>query len=201
VLVLGLLAPGPSASSPLPGVQDSGPCSAGNGVTVVVDATAIGGELAVRCAPGSPASGFDALVAAGFSIEAVTTTPGMLCRIDGLPTPGDETCVDDPPADFYWAYWTVDSDGWHYATEGAAGREPEAGSVEGWSFVDRTAGPPPPGIDPGELVAADAAEPVAPDDQPPGFPWPTAIGIGVVAAFAVVGYRHGRRRGRIDGEA
>ncbi len=106
------------------------------GVTVVVDATELDGELAVGCAPGSPQSGFDALVAAGFSVEAVTATPGMLCRIDGRPTPSEETCADDPPTDFYWAYWTVESGGWRYATEGAATREPEVGSVEGWSFVD-----------------------------------------------------------------
>ena len=201
-LVLGLLAPAPAIGHWNAAAQTAGPCPGDDGVTVVVDAIALGGELAVGCAPGSPQSGFDALVAAGFSVEAVATTPGMLCRIDGLPTPGEETCADDPPADFYWAYWTVDSVGWRYATEGAATREPEVGSVEGWSFVDGDAtNPPPPGVDPTELGPVGASEPVDAADPPPGLPWATAIGVGVVAAFAVVGYRHARRRGDIDGES
>ncbi|MET0831961.1 MAG: hypothetical protein ABWY62_06215 [Acidimicrobiia bacterium] len=199
-LLVGLLAPAPSIDPGHTAAQAAGVCPGDDGVTVVVDATALNGELMVGCAPGSPQSGFDALVAAGFSVEAVTATPGLLCRIDGLPTPSDETCADDPPIDFYWAYWTVESGEWRYATEGAATREPEAGSVEGWSFVDGGTSPPPPGVDPTELGAVPAAEPFDPADPPPGFPWATVIGVGILAAFAVAGYRHARRRrGEIDG--
>jgi hypothetical protein len=192
-LVFGVLVPGPAAAGQSAGSQDAGPCPGDGGVTVVVDATAIGGELVVSCAPGSPESGFDALVGAGFSIEAVTTTPGMLCRIDGLPAPGDETCVDDPPADFYWAYWSVESGRWEYAIEGAATSEPEPGSVEGWSFVDGAGTAPPPGVDPSALGVVAAAPAAA--EPPPGFPWATAVGVGVVAVFALAGFRHARRRG------
>ncbi len=179
-----------------PALAQGGACPGDDGVSVVVDATALGGEVEVGCASGPQPSGFDAAVAAGFTIETVATTPGLLCRIDGLPSPEDEDCAEDPPPTSYWAYWVVSAGSWAYASEGAATRHPEPGSVEGWSFVDGPGPPTPPRCRPvvprigGSVVPTDRARR---HGRPP---WGTALGVGVAAAFAIAGYRATRRRAR-----
>ena len=134
VLAVGsLLAPGqvPAAAG------SDGPCPGKTGVTVVVDYQALGGGIVIRCAPGSPSTGFKALTAAGFRIEEVRNVPGFLCRINGRPGPERDTCVNTPPAAAYWSYWHAARGGtWATSSEGARTRTPPPGSVEGWSFSD-----------------------------------------------------------------
>ena len=101
-----------------------------DGVLVVIDGRAAGGELAVKCATGAPKTGLDALTAAGFSYTFVPRIPGMVCQIGGLPDP-----CNNAPANAYWAYWQRDPQGeWRYATEGAGTYRPTVGGSEGWVF-------------------------------------------------------------------
>lgn len=114
-----------------------------SGVTVVVDSRGAGGGIEVGCAPGAPSSGFAALQAAGFSVTEVQGLPGFLCKIDGLPA--EEDCLNTPPADAFWSYWSADRGGsWSYSLVGGAARTPPPGTVDGWAFGAASA----PGITP-----------------------------------------------------
>ncbi|MFV0318185.1 MAG: hypothetical protein ACK5O2_14640, partial [Microthrixaceae bacterium] len=124
---LGLVVTSPDASA-------VGPCPGADGVTVVVDFGAFGGDVQVGCAPGNPRSGYDALVGAGFAVEGALRSPSFLCRIDGLPGAAQDPCIMPPPATAYWSYWIADRGGdWCYSDTGMYGREPVPGTVEGWS--------------------------------------------------------------------
>jgi hypothetical protein len=126
-----------------------------DGVRVVVDATAAGGPLTVRCADGDPRSGFAALEAVGHRYTFVPNIPGFVCTIDARPNP-----CNGAPADAYWSYWSASAGGsWVYNSRGAASRDPAPGEVEGWAFG---AGAPP-GIRP----------PSDPPPQPEPDPEPT----------------------------
>lgn len=111
-----------------------GACAGYEGVTVVVDFGTLGGGVQTRCAPEPVKSGFDALSRAGFSYEVIPG--GFLCRIDGKPS--NRPCNRTPPPDYYWSYWLASEPGgaWTYSDLGAGSRDPEPGSVDGWSFVD-----------------------------------------------------------------
>ena len=147
ILAVGfLLVPGPP-----PAAGFAGPCPGTTGVTVVVDYQGLGGGVVVQCAGGSPATGFKALIAAGFDIEEVRNVPGFLCRIDGSPGLARDPCINTPPASAYWSYWHAARGGaWSSSQEGGKTRTPPVGSVDGWSFSDD--GSPgeasPPRIDP-----------------------------------------------------
>ncbi len=146
--------------------------STSSGVTVVVDFGAFGAGTVVRCAPGDPATGFAALTGAGFSLEQVTNVPGFLCRIDGRPGAGKESCVNTPPASAYWVYWHAPRGGsWTYSSSGAATRNPAPGTVEGWSFAG-PGGVSPPGVPPPPPPAA--PKPTATPRPPTPAPAPTA---------------------------
>jgi hypothetical protein len=138
LLTVGSLAPGAEAR-PAPATASwgggSGACTDDSGVTVVVDATAFGDGVHVRCASQPVRSGFEALTKAGFTYEGTVRFPGLLCRIDG--EPASDPCHGPPPPDAYWAYWHAPRGGsWTYSTSGAGGRVPPPGSVEGWAFGD-----------------------------------------------------------------
>jgi hypothetical protein len=137
-----------AAASPASGQSA---CTATSGVTVVVDFSAFGRGIVRGCAPGRPASGYDALVTAGFA-PAGTTRFGnaFVCRIDALPSPSDQGCVDTPPSTAYWAYYhAAQGDAtWRYSTLGAAAFHPEPGSVEGWAFGAGAK----PGVSPAQLL-------------------------------------------------
>ena len=153
VVVAALLAVGCLlTSSPGPVAGSVGPCPGSTGVTVVVDYHALGGGVVVRCAPGSPESGFKALQAAGFELVEVQNVPGFLCRIDGRPSAAQDPCLNTPPATAYWSYWHADRGGsWITGQQGGKTRTPPPGSVDGWSFSDDgTPGgaAPPPGVAP-----------------------------------------------------
>lgn len=147
ILAVGfLLVPGPP-----PAAGFDGPCPGTTGVTVVVDYQGLGGGVVVQCAGGSPATGFKALIAAGFDIEEVRNVPGFLCRIDGSPGLDRDPCINTPPASAYWSYWHAARGGaWSSSQEGGKTRTPPVGSVDGWSFSDdgSPGEAPPPRIDP-----------------------------------------------------
>ncbi|CAN5455859.1 hypothetical protein BH24ACT7_BH24ACT7_20760 [soil metagenome] len=173
--------------------QEPGACVGVEGVTVVVDATALGGDLDVRCALGPQRSGLAALAAAGFSVEGVTASPGFVCRIDGRPGLDTETCAAIPPPTTYWSYWVAAAAGeWEYATSGAATREPAPGSVEGWAFTAGSDQAAPPAASPVELGAVPSGIPVP--DAEPAFPWGMVAGVAVAAAVVAGGILLARRR-------
>ena len=157
-----------AASAPAPAIDDSqgepGFCQDDDGVTVVVDLTELGGEVIVRCAPGTEQrTGYEALEDAGFEIEGTTRFgQGTVCRVEGLPASDQslavdgkggyrEQCVDMPPASAYWSYWSADNGGsWNYSQYGVQNRDATNGGFEGWSFA----------------LNSTAAEPSSPRVQP-----------------------------------
>ncbi len=130
----------------------AGFCPDASGVTVVVDFQQLGGGRVVRCAPGPQDDGVRALRAAGFDVAGTNRWgDAFVCRINGRPGAGDESCVDTPPADAYWSYWHASDGGeWTYSQRGATYRVPPEGSFEGWSFSrgEESGGTPPPGVAP-----------------------------------------------------
>jgi hypothetical protein len=162
-----------------------GACTDGEGVTVVVDFTDIGGEIEVGCATDAT-TGTAALTSAGFTDTRDAT--GMICAIDSLPDPCPATFTGS-----YWSYWYADGGAWQAWMEGSDTAVPIDGGAEGWRYNDGSAGP---GVDPAAL--ADDAGPAEPDAIPVAItpevaranPWVVGlVGVAVVAAALVVGVR------------
>jgi hypothetical protein len=144
-LAVTILATAASAAA-VPAPALAAPCSGTSGVTVVVDFTALGGGVTVACALGDPNTGIAALQGGGFSVTG-TKRWGLafVCRINGLPAPAAEPCVNTPPATAYWSYWHAPAGGsWTFSTVGATGYNPAPGTVEGWAFGAGTAPAIPP---------------------------------------------------------
>ena len=153
----------------------TGACATSSGVTVVVDFTALDAGVVIRCVPGAPGSGITALGDAGFDVVQVATMPGFVCRIDGRPGPGAESCASTPPADAYWTYWTASRGGaWAYSPAGPAGSRPAQGGVEGWSFTTSATATPPSVAPPPPAAPATPRQTVAPTPRPTVPPTPVA---------------------------
>lgn len=172
-------------------------CVGEEGVTVVVDFTDLGGGIEVGCAAGDPATGRDALAAAGFT-PADGAYPGMICTIDAQPEP----C----PAEFtgsYWAYWSAEDGGaWAAYQVGADAADPAPGAVEGWRYND---GATPPGVTSAALAAAESAADSAVESAADsaaaaeamagsGVPPATLAGVAGVGALAAAAVLVARRR-------
>jgi hypothetical protein len=144
-------------------------CARGDGVTVVVDFGSLGGGIQQRCdSNGGGRAASEVMSATGFSLTYVTGQ-AFVCRIDGLPTPEDESCARTPPSDAYWGLFWSDGDPatWIYSSEGVASLEvPEGGSI-GWRFQNgggRTV--------PGAAPNAAASPTPTPDPKPKPRPTP-----------------------------
>jgi hypothetical protein len=170
-----LTALGPAAPAVAAETGTPGSCTDDVGVTVVVDFSALGGDVVVRCAGGPGGQGFtglDALTQAGFSV-AGTQRWGMqfVCRVQGRPTaredlaiPGDdsyhEDCGDTPPETAYWGYWYASNGGaWKYSSISAASHTTIKGGFEGWSFHLGSGSPKPPPVAPRHAVDAPTSSP------------------------------------------
>lgn len=153
------------AIPPAPATASEGACAGADGVTVVVDATDIGGAIVTRCATGDPATGRRALESAGFVVT--DAQPGMICAIDAQPDPCPTTFEGS-----YWSYWhgSAGSD-WVSYQVGADSSDPVPGEVEGWRYNDGSTGP---GIAPADVVAAVATQAAAPSPTPKPSATPTA---------------------------
>ncbi len=162
-----------------------------DGVWVVVDATALGGETTTTCAT-SHDTGLDALASAGF--EYTQQSGGFLTRIDGLPRDGKVA------ADHYWSYWQASrtaSDewsAWEYAQLGPASSQPRTGEAEGWRFVTTdSSDPPPPATSPPSTSPTTATDTPADSTATPrgassatrGGPAGILVTVGIVAVAAV----------------
>ena len=169
----------------------SGYCPSGDGVTVVVDLTALGGEVVVRCARGSGLTGLTALQETGFA-PAGTQRDGLafICRLAGrpaadepLPVKGNEgyteSCVNTPPSAAYWAYSHAANGGtWEYSSAGAANRQVVPGGFEGWAFsLNRTSRAAVPRVAPRRPGAPARPSPArpAPTLTPRPIPTPSPI--------------------------
>ncbi|HET6878031.1 MAG TPA: LPXTG cell wall anchor domain-containing protein [Jatrophihabitans sp.] len=73
---------------------------------------------------------------------------GVIVQIDGRPA---SATADDT---HFWSYWHDTGTRWEYSQVGEGGYTPAAGEVEGWSFDDGAAKPPPPGRRPQDLYTA-----------------------------------------------
>lgn len=164
-----------------PASASEGACIGTDGVTVVVDATDIGGSIVVKCAVGDPASGRAALESAGF--VPMDSQPGMICAIDAQPDPCPATFEGS-----YWAYWSATADGdWTSYQVGADSSKPARGEIEGWRYNDGSVGP---GIAPADVAHAqsqassattvDGTSASSPDD------WSSVVWMVVVAIAALV---------------
>lgn len=208
--LLALLALPASAAT---GSALEGACTDADGVTVVVDTTALGGGIEAGCAPEGGVTGTEALLAAGFT-ESRDPSAGYICAVDGLPDP----C----PTEFtgeYWTYWFAEpgADAWTMYQVGSDEAVTVPGAVEGWRWGDGAAGPevtlPVVAADPAEQGAAedpaedagqeatsddggttadDAATPA--DDDGDGPAVPLLVGLGLLALLAVAAVVVARRR-------
>ncbi|MCT9820758.1 hypothetical protein N3K63_10735 [Microbacterium sp. W1N] len=121
-------------------------CTDDEGVTLVVDASALeGGEKTEHCLATSDAvTAGDAFTTAGFETEGTTEYGDqVVCRVDGLPSATEpvgstedpayvEACEAMPAAFAYWSLWVKPAGGdWDYAQEGLATQQVAPGdSVE-----------------------------------------------------------------------
>lgn len=168
-----------------------GACADGQGVTVVVDFTELGGEVEVGCAT-DITTGTAALTSAGF--VDTRDAAGMICAIDSLPEPCPATFTGS-----YWSYWNAEGGEWLAWMEGSDTAVPAAGGVEGWRYNDGSAGP---GVDPAALPRADDGDPesdsilvTAMPEVDRTAPWvPVLVGVAILAAALVAGARLLRTR-------
>jgi hypothetical protein len=142
-------------------------CTTTSGVIVAVDFGHWGGPLLRACGT-TPTTGYTLLNQGGWRTTGTQHDgPGFICRIGyagyqggtEYPTPSQESCVLTPPASAYWAFWYANpgQNGWSYSPTGAMTIQPEAGSVELWTFgrtsLGGTSGSAVPTIAPADLRA------------------------------------------------
>jgi len=173
----------------------SGPCTAPDGVTVVVDFTDLGGQVEVGCAV-TPANGTAALEAAGFA--DTRDAAQMICAINDAPKPCPATFAGS-----YWSYWHAAPGGaWQSYQVGSDQAVPTPGQVEGWRYNDGSVGPkvtpPVPIARPtsaspsasATLSSAGAAAPASDAGPSEG----TLAGLGLLAVLVVLAVLVARRR-------
>jgi len=114
-----------------PSFAHAGGCSAGHGVSVVVEFNELGGHDVRTCdADGGDRTAARLFEDSGLALAYVQRQPGFVCRVAGLPA--QDPCVNTPPDDAYWSLWWSDgsSAAWHYATTGVGTLTvPDGGSV------------------------------------------------------------------------
>lgn len=157
-----------------PASAGEGACVDGDGVTVVVDFTDLGGSIVTGCASGDPATGREALEAAGFA--ATDSQPGMICAIGAQPDPCPATFEGS-----YWSYWHSSAAGdWVSYQVGSDSSDPTPGEIEGWRYNDGSTGP---GIAPTEVAGAViVASPAATVGESSPSPSPAAAAAAASAA-------------------
>ena len=68
--------------------------------------------------------------AAGYGYSFVPRQPGLVCQINGSPSP-----CNGAPTTAYWSYWHAPRHGsWAYSSSGAGSYNPAPNTVEGWAF-------------------------------------------------------------------
>ncbi len=171
-------------------------CAPGQGVSVVLDHKDVPGGsgkgVVVDCVrDGAGRSARAVFKSAGVSMRDTTRFPGLVCLVDGLPSP-NPACVMAPPANAFWGlYWSNGRDGkWIFSSIGVDGLNvPDGGSVA-WAWQGGAKSPPaftPPKLAPGggddTNPGAGGGGPVA-KPQKPGKPKPTRTAPGLTTTAA-----------------
>jgi hypothetical protein len=136
----------------------AGRCDGDSGVTVVVNFKAFHGGIKIRCAPGHPDNGIQALRQAGYTVKGTKQTGlAFVCRINRKPSPKRQKCITIPPANAYWAYYHAKRKAkkWTYSSTGPLSYHPPQGSIEAWAWGDSRK----PGITPQEVRQSRSASP------------------------------------------
>ncbi len=140
-------------------------CAADSGVSVVVDATSLGGNIVSSCVPDGGGDTAASLFEVHHDLTRANRFPGAVCRVDGAPA--DAECQNMPPGDAYWGlFWSDGSGGWVYSSEGVDSLNvPDGGSVAfAWQ-------------DGGDLEAPGVGPPQH-EEEPSSSPSPSASGNG-----------------------
>jgi hypothetical protein len=153
VAALALLVSGCAAQTPAPAASSpaavppaaaivEGACSDDEGITLVVDSSALAdGSAKEWCRPTEePLAVADVLGEAGVETEGTEEYGDqVVCRVNGLPSATEpvgskedpsyvEECASMPAAFAYWSLWTQPAGGeWAYAEEGLATLEAQPG--------------------------------------------------------------------------
>jgi hypothetical protein len=169
-----------------------------DGVTVVVEPNALGGDPDVTCVqPEEGDTGAGLFEKAGHPLTYVTSMPSVVCRVDERPKTAG--CAQMPPADAYWSLWITDDSGaWSYASRNVTEISVTSGQGVAFTWIDDdvvTA----PATELGAAVGAPSSP--SPELFPPGSTDSTSEHLpawvapaGILALFAVAGAVWWRRR-------
>jgi hypothetical protein len=132
---------------------------------VAVDLGPWNGDIYLGCAT-NLTNEYDAMVSAGYAVAGVQAYgDAFVCRIEGDPTPAQQSCVNTPPATAYWSFWYANAgqNTWTYSQQGVLDFEPQPGSIGGWTFGATTSQP---ALPPPNTLRDDAANPPPPPPPP-----------------------------------
>ncbi|MCD9155132.1 hypothetical protein [Aeromicrobium duanguangcaii] len=104
-------------------------CESDQDVPIVLEFGALDGKDRILCAQHAVGqTGEQALADAGVETQETSASPGMLCRIDGQPTPTQEKCGTALDGPGYWAFMVAkEGQDWDYASVGLHEYELAAG--------------------------------------------------------------------------
>lgn len=189
------------ATAPIVTPAAASSAAACDGVTVVVEPNALGGDPEVACIqPEEGDTGADLFEKAGHPLIYVTSMPGVVCRVDGRPKSAG--CAQMPPADAYWSLWITDESGaWSYASRNVTEISVTFGQGVAFTWIDDdvvTA----PATELGDAVGAPSSPSpeLFPEDSPSGStsePEQLPVWVapaGILALFAAAGVVWWRRR-------
>ncbi len=169
-----------------------------DGVTVVVEPNALGGDPQVTCVqPEEGDTGADLFEKAGHPLTYVTSMPSVVCRVDERPKAAG--CAQMPPADAYWSLWITDDSGaWSYASRNVTEISVTSGQGVAFTWIDDdvvTA----PATELGDAVGAPSSPspelfPEEPTDSASEHLPAWVAPAGIVALFTVAGAVWWRRR-------
>ncbi|MER7608570.1 hypothetical protein [Nocardioides sp. NPDC127503] len=169
-----------------------------DGVTVVVEPNALGGDPEVTCVqPEEGDTGADLFEKAGHPLTFVTSMPSVVCRVDERPKAAG--CAQMPPADAYWSLWITDDSGaWSYASRNVTEISVTSGQGVAFTWIDDdvvTA----PATELGDAVGAPSSPspelfPEEPTDSASEHLPAWVAPAGILALFAVAGAVWWRRR-------
>jgi hypothetical protein len=169
-----------AAAVGLPALVLTGParaatCADSGGVSVVVDFKSLGGGAQSLCdADGGGQNASVLFTDNGYELTYAQRTPGFVCRVQGLPTPDQDPCINTSPSNAYWGVWWSDGKKgkWTYSTLGVGSLTiPAGGSVAlAWDDLD---GQSKPGVAPPKTATATPSP--SPTVKPTPTPTPTPV--------------------------
>jgi hypothetical protein len=102
--------------------------------------------------------------------------PAFVCRIEGFPTPAQQSCARTPPTSAAWSYWHADAgqNSWSFSELGAMSTHPGPGSVDAWVYGSTVGGGQTgqPSFSPASVRATGGAPPPSAAPSPSARPAP-----------------------------